>query len=320
MNDVISVIIPVYNVSSYLPACLDSVLNQDYPALEVIVIDDGSTDGSAAICDAYASRDVRVKVIHQKNAGAAAAKNAGLRMATGEYLSFVDSDDFLEPNVYGYLLGLLQAEKADAVQCAFRDVYRTHTQDQVLHPGRQVLDNKAYLLRFPTDWSCALLWNKLYKRRLFEGVLFEEGHKIDDEYFTYQGFLRTCNVVLDDRVIYNYRKRFSSVMNDPAAAERRMMDSLDALAKRHRKVKLHCPDLGRQFDESYLDALGYMNALPGSTPRTVAMQRRLLRRYLAEKGNTFPPKHLWRPLAKMYFTRPKAIQSPQPQDGDAYFA
>ena len=97
MKDVISVIVPVYNVAAYLPECLDSILSQDYDKLEVILIDDGSTDDSGTICDDYARRDSRIRVIHQKNGGAAAAKNAGLRAATGEYLSFADSDDFLEP-------------------------------------------------------------------------------------------------------------------------------------------------------------------------------------------------------------------------------
>ncbi len=108
MKDVISVIVPVYNVSAYLPECLDSILSQDYEKLEVILIDDGSTDDSGAICDAYAQRDSRIRVIHQKNGGAAAAKNAGLRAAAGEYLSFADSDDFLEPKAYAYMMSLLK--------------------------------------------------------------------------------------------------------------------------------------------------------------------------------------------------------------------
>ena len=111
MGDLISVIVPVYNVAMYLPQCLDSILGQDHENLEVILIDDGSRDESGEICDAYARRDSRLRVIHQKNGGAAAAKNAGLRIATGEYLSFVDSDDYLEPNVYGYMLEVLGDER-----------------------------------------------------------------------------------------------------------------------------------------------------------------------------------------------------------------
>ncbi len=302
MKDLISVIVPVYQVAEYLPQCLDSILSQEHSALEVILIDDGSRDASGAICDAYAARDSRVRVIHQKNAGAAAAKNAGLRAATGEYLSFVDSDDYLEPGAYRHMLRLLKEYDAQAVQCAFRDVYRTHTEDQLHHPQRSVLEGSDYLLRFLTDWTCALLWNKLYRRELFQGVFFEEGHKIDDEYFTYQGFLNPCRVVLDGQIVYNYRKRLSSVMNDPAAAERRVQDCLDAMSKRRERVIARCPQLRRAFDEGYLDALWYLTDTPGSTEKTVAAQRQCLRRYLTEKGNTFPPRHLWKPLLRMGLT------------------
>lgn len=291
MNDLISVIVPVYNVAQYLPQCLDSILNQDHRSLEVIVIDDGSTDGSGAICDEYARRDSRVRVIHQKNGGAAAAKNAGLRLATGEFLSFVDSDDFLEPDVYGYMLGVLKSHNADAAQFNFRDVYKSHSEDQVLWQGEGVMDSKEYLLRFPKDWTCALLWNKLYRREIYEGVFFEEGHKIDDEYFTYRGFLKECRIVFDDRIIYNYRKRASSVMASPAAAERRLLDCLDAIEKRREAVSQVYPELRREFDENYLDAIWYLSGNSGSE-ETIALLKSRLKAYLRTWGNTFPPRYL----------------------------
>ena len=113
MKNTISTIIPVYNVSAYLPECMESILSQDYPALETILVDDGSTDDSGRICDAYAQRDSRVRVIHQPNGGAAAAKNADLRAAAGEYLSFVDSDDFLESGAYAHMVQLMEEHRAD---------------------------------------------------------------------------------------------------------------------------------------------------------------------------------------------------------------
>ena len=116
MNQTISVIVPAYNVAQYLPQCVDSILSQDYEDLEVILIDDGSTDASGEICDRYGASDSRVRVIHQKNGGAAAAKNAGLRLATGDYLTFADSDDYLEPEAYGFLMKTLQESGAVAVQ------------------------------------------------------------------------------------------------------------------------------------------------------------------------------------------------------------
>lgn len=301
-KDLISVIIPVYNVAAYLPECIDSVLRQSYPELEVILVDDGSTDGSGEICDGYAAGDSRVRVVHQGNSGAAAAKNTALRMAVGEYLSFVDSDDYLEPDAYSYMLELMRKENVDAVQCAFRDVYRDRREDQIQYPGRTVLDNKAYLLRFPKDWTCALLWNKLYKREMYDGVFFEEGHKIDDEYFTYRGFLKACRILLDDRVVYNYRRRASGVMCSPEAGEQRVLDCLDAIVKRRAAVTEVYPELKKPFDESYLDAIWYLSENPGSTERTIRVLKSHLRNYFRQKGNSIPPRYLWPLLLKMYLT------------------
>lgn len=299
MDNTISVIVPVYNVAQYLPQCLDSILSQDHRALQVILIDDGSTDDSGAVCDAYAAKDPRVTVLHQKNAGAAAAKNAGLRIATGTYLSFVDSDDYLEPNVYGYMLQVLRDSGADAAQFAFREEYCGHGEDQLHHRGGVMMDNETYLKCFPKDWSCPLLWNKLYRKALYDGVFFVEGHKIDDEYFTYQGFLKPCRVVWDDRVVYHYRKRASGVMADPAAAGRRLMDCLDATCKRREMVVTACPGLKKEFDENYLDTIWYLSENYGNTPQTIQTLRSHLKGYFREKGNHFPPRYLWHRLLRL---------------------
>ena len=302
MNQRISVIVPVYNVADYLPQCLDSILSQDHEDLEVILIDDGSTDDSGRICDRYAAADPRVRVIHQENAGAAAAKNAGLRVATGEYLSFVDSDDYLEPKVYGYMLSVLGRCGADAAQFGFRNVYRTRREEHPSAPGRQVVSGKDFLIRFNHDWTCALLWNKLYRRGLFDGIFFEEGHKIDDEYFTYQGFLNAGKVVCDERIVYNYRRRASSVMCSPQAAAQRVMDRIDALTKRRQRVIRRFPELRRDFDVPYLDALSYMSQYPDNSEQSLRLLKSLLWDYLKTPGNTLPPRHLWRDLLRLYIT------------------
>ena len=299
MNQTISVIVPVYNVAQYLPQCVDSILSQDYEDLEVILIDDGSTDASGEICDRYGASDSRVRVIHQKNGGAAAAKNAGLRLASGDYLTFADSDDYLEPGAYGFLMKTLLETNADAVQGSFREVYRNHVEEQRIQA--ETLEGYDYLLRFPKDFSCALLWNKLYRRELFEGVFFEEGHKIDDEYFTYQGFLRPRKVIRVDRIIYNYRKRASSVMSSPESAERLVLDCLDSAAKRRQKILGTLPDLREAFDENYLDVIWYLSGNEGSTERSLQALKDSLRDYMREKGRTFPPVYLWRGLAKLFF-------------------
>ena len=298
MNQTISVIVPVFNVAGYLPQCVDSILSQDYGNLEVILIDDGSTDGSGEICDRYAALDSRVRAIHQKNGGAAAAKNAGLRLATGEYLAFADSDDYLELGAYGFLMKVLLENGADAVQGSFREVYRNRAEEQRI--SEEILEGYDYLLRFPKDFSCALLWNKLYRRALFDGVFFEEGHKIDDEYFTYQGFLQPRKVVRADRIVYNYRKRASSVMSSPESAERLVLDCLDSAAKRRQRILDTLPQLREPFDENYLDVIWYLSGNEGSTERTLQALKGSLHSYLREKGRTRPPVYLWRGLAKLW--------------------
>lgn len=300
MNDLISVIMPVYKVETYLSQSIESVLNQDHRNLELILIDDGSPDGSGAICDAYAAKDSRVRVIHQENGGAAAAKNAGLRVASGTYLSFVDSDDYLEPNVFGYMLKTLREQNADAVQFSFQDVYTNRVEPQILQPC--TMNEREYLMRFPKDWTCALLWNKLYKRSLFHGVFFEEGHKIDDEYFTYQGFLNPCKVVFDDRIIYNYRKRASGVMSSPAAGEQRILDCIDSIVKRREKVTARWPELRRAFDENYLDAIWYLSENTDSTQKSIAVLKGHLKAYFSSLGNSVPPRYLWKHLWRLYRT------------------
>lgn len=325
MEKVISVIMPIYNVAAYLPECLDSLLAQDYKALEVILIDDGSKDESGAICDDYAAKDSRIRVIHQQNGGAAAAKNAGLRIATGEYLSFVDSDDYLEPNVYGYMVSLLESSGADAGVFAFRNVYRTRQEAHIIQPGRTIITGKEYLLRFTSDWTCALLWNKLYKRSLFEGVFFEEGHRIDDEYFTYQGFLKAEKVVCDDRIIYNYRRRASSAMLNPKARERLALDRIDFQAKRREKIAKSCPELRKAFDIQFLDALTYLPTDPENSEESIRIIKQKLKEYLLQPGNTFPPKHLWRGLLRTALTSTEKLLAQRRQDTETvdtqdYFA
>lgn len=122
MDKTISVIVPVYNVKPYLAKSVNSILNQTYRTLQVILIDDGSTDGSGELCNYLAQQDHRIQVIHQRNGGAASAKNAGLRTANGEYLSFVDSDDYLEADAYRFMVDKLETYNADVVRCSFRNV------------------------------------------------------------------------------------------------------------------------------------------------------------------------------------------------------
>ena len=259
MESMISVIIPVYNVAAYLPECLNSVLGQSYRNMEIILVDDGSKDASGAICDQYADKDSRITVIHQANGGAAAAKNAGLRIARGKYLSFVDSDDFLEPDAYRHMVSVLEANDADAVQCCFREVVTDGTIDCVTIKEPMSFSVQEYLKRYTTDWTCCLLWDKLYKHELFDGIFFEEGHIVDDEFFTYQGIMNAKKIIHDPKIVYNYRKRYSSVTIKPEYRERTIFDKLDYLEKRRKNIAKAFPELKEIFDLHYLDMLLWMS-------------------------------------------------------------
>lgn len=201
----VSVIIPVYNAEKYILKCIESILNQTNSDLELILVDDGSPDNSGAICDEYATKDNRVKVFHQKNGGVCSARNKGLSMANGEYVSFVDSDDYLEYNALEVLYNDIITYNAD-VSCALMVGDSNHGASNLKNGEYEVWSGsdavKESLLdnRF-TYSSCA----KLYKRALLDDVRFEEGKKIhEDSFFNFSVFLRKPTVVVRNIGIYNY--------------------------------------------------------------------------------------------------------------------
>lgn len=307
MDTCISVIVPVYNVASYLSECLESIITQNYTKLEIILIDDGSTDASGKICDAYAQQDHRIHVIHQENRGAAAAKNTGLRMATGEYLSFVDSDDYLEPDAYTHMVNLLEKYNADAVQCAYRSVYINGSKTSSNPYGCKIYDVQEYLPFYLDGFLCSLLWNKLYRRELFEGIFFEEGHIIDDEYFTYQGMMNARKILSDDRIVYNYRIRRSSVMHQKHTENRKLMDRIDYLNKRRIVIGSRYCGLKKRFDKEYIYDLINLSRNPYHTDESMKMIQNEIKQYLREGNRTIPGIHYIPEIIKLYFASTKYL-------------
>lgn len=299
----ISVIIPVYNVEKYISQCLNSVCNQTYDDLEIILIDDGSIDASGQICDEYARKDRRIHVIHQKNSGAAAAKNVGLQKASGRYLSFVDSDDFLEPDAYNHMIKIVEEQKADVVQCSYRDVFKDHLVEHCLE--KNTLDQIDFLTLFTVDWTCALLWDKLYKRSLFDGVSFETGHKIDDEYFTYRGIMNAKKIVRDNQIIYNYRKRASSIMYSPSSARQLIFDRIDYLSKRRKNIIACFPQLRAVYDNHFLNMMIILSRDSNVTEEHLKLIQMYLKEYFHDSQHTKPDYHLFIPLSKLLFFCPK---------------
>lgn len=275
----ISVIIPVYNVEKYLSQCLESVIRQTYQDLEIIVIDDGSTDESPRICDEYAEKDTRIRVIHKQNAGAASARNAGLKIATGEYLAFVDSDDYLNTNAYETMLGIMQRTTADIVECAFCNEFPNRTWNRIFFEKETLFSTVEYLKLYTDHWICSLIWEKLYKRSLFEGIEFEEGHQIDDEFFTYQGVMNAKTIVYNPTILYHYRMRSSGVMRDKTVAEKKLFDRLEYSTIRREKVTSRFPELKQVYDESYLNFLVVWSENRGATKSIIQEIQRLIKDY-----------------------------------------
>lgn len=183
-NPLVSIIIPIYKTEKYLRRCLDSVVNQTYRNLEIILVDDGSPDGCGKICDEYAARDGRVKVIHQENAGPGAARNAGLDIATGEYISFVDSDDWVTSDMAEYAVKLAASENADIVSLAYILTSKEKPAFKETNDIK-VFDSKAALEFFvetgmTTRTSECPVWSKLFKAELFDEIRFPEGIFYED--------------------------------------------------------------------------------------------------------------------------------------------
>ena len=180
----ISVIVPVYNVELYLRKCIDSILAQTYRDLEILVVDDGSTDGSGAICDEYAGKEDRIKVFHTKNRGLSAARNLGLDEAKGEWIGFVDSDDWIEPDMYEVLIKRAEKTGADVVECGlFRD-FPTHRKE--IERTDALIESSEACKALLEHRLLDSVWNKLWNRDCFSTIRFPEGRINEDVATTYR--------------------------------------------------------------------------------------------------------------------------------------
>lgn len=255
----ISVVIPVYNVEKYLSECLDSVINQTYKDLQIILVDDGSTDFSGKICDVYAEKDNRITVVHQKNAGAGAAKNTGLELIDGDYFSIIDSDDYIELDMYEKMVNSLEKYNADIVQCLFRNVFVNDSFDRkykIKGNYPKVLTSKIFLKEYLYDWKYAIFANKVFKSSLLKDIRFPVGRKIDDEFFTYKLVCNAKKVVNIDNILYNYRMRKTSVMNENNS-DRLIYDRIDCFIERYNYVSDIYPSLKKKYNLKLYDDLLY---------------------------------------------------------------
>lgn len=210
----ISVIVPVYKVEQYLNRCVDSILAQTYKTLEIILVDDGSPDKCGAVCDEYAARDGRIRVIHKPNGGLSSARNAGIDIATGDYIAFVDSDDWIEPDTYEHLLAAALRHDVKLV-CAGRYDVSSATGEKtrgLCPPREEVVTGKEMARRiFLWENMDSASWDKLYHQSLFREIRFPLGKIVEDVPIMYLIALDAGRVCMCDKPVYNYYHRPGSI-------------------------------------------------------------------------------------------------------------
>ena len=208
----LSVIVPVYKVEKYLPKCVESILSQSMKDFELILVDDGSPDNCGALCDAYAAKDERVKVIHQKNAGVSVARNVGLGAAVGEYVGFIDSDDWIEQGLFEEGLEFCTEQDLDIVSFEVF-IVRGKTKRLCSHfAGDRVWKGAEALKLILTNAIDNSAWNKFYRRQLWQQVRFPEGGwHYEDVATTYKVFALACNVGYLSKGYYNYYKHSGTI-------------------------------------------------------------------------------------------------------------
>ncbi|MBE6091229.1 MAG: glycosyltransferase [Clostridium beijerinckii] len=237
-KDLISVIVPVYNVEKYLPQCIDSILNQTEKNLEIILVDDGSLDNSGKICDEFSKKDDRIVVIHKKNNGLSSARNAGLEIAKGNYIGFVDSDDWLDKSMYEILLKLLKENNSDISCC---DFFKTANSDgSIPHIDNEIINsynNIESLNNFYNDLytQTVVAWNKLYKRELFKDISYPVGKIHEDEGTTYKLYYKANKITYTNMPLYYYRITPNSITTSKFNKKR--LDIIDVYDEKVKFIK-----------------------------------------------------------------------------------
>jgi len=229
--DLITLIVPIYNVEKYLNRCINSIINQSYTYLEIILIDDGSTDNCPEICEEWKKKDNRIKVIHKTNGGLSDARNAGLAISSGKYIAFIDSDDWVHKDYVWNLYSAIKKNNADISACDIQIVYDSSNPD---------IDNSMPNISSYTPEEAletlisgckfrAVAWNKLFHKNILRGEWFKEGRYHEDEFFTYKILSKAKILSYVDSKLYYYYQRSGSIMNSISIKH---FDALEAYNER----------------------------------------------------------------------------------------
>ena len=251
MNSLISVVVPVYNVEKYLDKCIDSLVSQTYENLEIILINDGSKDKSAKICDKWKDNDSRIKVIHKENGGLSEARNVGIDYAQGKYIAFIDSDDWVDKNFIKYLHEKLEKYNADIAASTIIKTYKDYNEIQPINREKIRFTSEEALdtLLSGRDF-CAVAWNKLYKRKCWSELRFPKGKICEDAFTTYKLIDQAKRIVQIEDTLYFYRIRPNSIMTAKFRAQR--MDEEEAWRMNYKFIAEHYPELKKRAYDFYL--------------------------------------------------------------------
>ncbi len=228
----ISVIVPVYNVEPYLRRCVRSLLRQTHTALEILLIDDGSTDNSGKICDELAATDNRIQVIHKPNGGLSEARNTGMDMALGEYIAFLDSDDWADPTWLETMHRLCISNNAQIAECSYRSIFPAGIYAEGSCSGAVMEFTPMQAMECNLKWTYCkpVAWNKLYRRNITEGIRYPVGKYHEDEFTTHLFYLAAEKIVYGDVALVNYERRNPSSIT--AQFNLRNLDACQALRQR----------------------------------------------------------------------------------------
>lgn len=240
----ISVIVPIYKVEQYLNRCIQSITGQSYESLEIILVDDGSPDNCPAMCDEWATKDQRIKVIHKQNGGLSDARNAGVLAASGEYIAFVDSDDWIAPEMMEKLLQRMTETDSDIVSCDAVRVWDDDTpcRTMIRVNGDYVLDQiDAMKALIQSTHLVQTVWNKLYKSSLVRKVPFEKGKIHEDEYWSWQVISLASRVSTIKEALYYYYQRSDSIIGSGYTGQPLLI--VEAKCQRHAFIVSKMPEL-----------------------------------------------------------------------------
>ena len=244
----ISVIIPIYNVEKYLKRCIESIIKQTYSNLEIILVDDGSPDGCAKICDEYKNKDERIVVIHKKNGGLSDARNAGLKVATGEIISYIDSDDYVDLDMYEKMTKAMEEKNADIVVCGTNIDYEDGHTKVKCEKEEKSFNREEALIELNSFKSFDMaVWNKLYKREVVDKIEFPVGKKSEDYFVMYQYFARAKKVVIINQAKYHYFQRSNSISRGKNVTH----DYIEGSKSQKEFFKKNFPDLNYVGNTAY---------------------------------------------------------------------